>query len=92
MIGQHGVNVRLHAQVVPVNDTEHVQIQLLNIMVPSAKGRICCQSHVIHISVQVSIQQILHEPGLNVLSESCNTHFCPSKYTTIIVNLGAIMF
>jgi len=30
--------------------------------------------------------------GQDMLSEPCNTHFCPSKYTTIIVNLGAIMF
>ena len=80
LIGLHGVNVRLHAQVDPVNDTEHVQTQLLKIMVPTAKDRICCQSPVIHISVQVSIRQILYCTGQNILSEPCNTHFCPSKY------------
>ena len=59
MIGRHGVSARRHAQVDPVNDTDHVQIQLLKIRVPTAQDRICCQSHVIHISVQVSILQIV---------------------------------
>ena len=57
MIGRYGVSVRLHVQVAPVNDTDHVQIQLLKIMVPTAKDRIFSQSHVIHISVQVSINE-----------------------------------
>jgi hypothetical protein len=56
MIGRHGVSVRLHVQVAPVNDTDHVQIQLLKIMVPTAKDRIFSQSHVclLFLEYQVS--------------------------------------
>ena len=85
MIGRHGVSVRLLALVAPVNDTDHVQIQLLKIRGPTAKDRIFFQNHVIHIFVQVSMRLILYCLALNVLSEQV-------IHISVQVNIPQIMY